>query len=95
MSAQPVESHDPHDPERILARLPERVRPQFLGEYRDAVDNAHEVAGYRQLREMLHSWSVRAAAYSKPDFFERAEDAKAGRGEYVSLDDVVARRQLR
>jgi hypothetical protein len=84
----------PRDPELILARLPERYRPQFLAEYEAAAEAAaHEVWRYKQLQELLQSWLLRATAYSQPGFAQRRADAGAGRGEYVSLDQVLPRRQ--
>lgn len=95
MSAQPVHEDDARDPQVIMGRLPERARAPFLQEYRAAVRAAVDPAGYRDLQELLQSWSVRAVAYAKPDFAERYEDLKAGRGEYVTLDEVLARRPQR
>jgi hypothetical protein len=95
MSAQPVDEGDPRDPQVILGHLPERARVAFLEEYRAAVRVAVDPAGYRGLQEFLQSWSVRAVAYAKPDFEERYEDLKADRGEYVTLDEVLARRPPR
>lgn len=94
MTAQPIHQEpDPRDPEVILAKLPERVRGVFLEEYQVAVDAAHKPVGYRKLQQMLQTWSVRAMAYSKPDFFDRAEQARAGRGEYFTMEEVLARYQ--
>lgn len=96
MTAQPVEPHgaDPRDPELILARLPEHLRPVFLAEYQAAAEAAaHEVWRYKQLQELLQSWHLRATAYNRPDFAQRRADAAAGRGEYVSLEHVIAHRQ--
>lgn len=77
MTAQPIGSEDPHDPEQILRRLPESERERFLGEYRTAaVAAAHEVWRYKQLQEVLHVWSMKAVAYSRPDFSQRRRDAK-------------------
>jgi hypothetical protein len=96
MTAQPVEPHgaDPRDPELILARLPEQYRPMFLAEYQAAAEAAaHEVWRYKQLQELLQTWHLRAVAYSRPGFAQRRADAAAGRGEYIALDEVAARRQ--
>jgi hypothetical protein len=95
MSAQPVHQQDPCDPQVILSRLPEDARQAFLAEYRAAVDTAHDPAGYRQLQQTLQHWSVLVLAYAKPDFWDRVEDLREGRGEYVTLEEVVARRQGR
>lgn len=98
MTAQPVEplGADPRDPELILARLPERYRSTFLAEYQAAAEAAaHEVWRYKQLQELLQTWHLRATAYNRPGFEQRRADAAAGRGEYVSLDQVLARRPQR
>jgi hypothetical protein len=50
MSAELVQVEDPNDPEVILRDLPERERAQFLRRYHEAVDAAHDLAGYRQLQ---------------------------------------------
>lgn len=94
MSAQPVHQEpDPRDPETILRQLPGEVRPKFLAEYRAAVDAAHEPAGYRALQDLLHTWALLAAAYTKPDFQQRYQDVHAGVGEYVGMDEVFPYRQ--
>jgi hypothetical protein len=92
MTAEPIGHGDPNDPRVILDRLPDRARRHFLAEYEAAVEAAREVDGYRKLRQLLQSWSVRAVAYAKPDFHERYEEIRAGRGEYITLEEVVARR---
>lgn len=93
MSAQPVhhepDPRDPQDPQMIHDRLPETVRAKFLAEYHTAVDGAHDLAGYRQLRELLQTWSLLATAYAKPDFHQRYEDIRDGVGQYVGMDEVL------
>ncbi|MFI0447005.1 DUF6247 family protein [Actinomadura sp. 6N118] len=84
MSAQPLHEPDPAgpaDPREILRLLPERWHGQFLAEYRAALDAAHEVWQWQQLREVLHRWSLRAAAYSDPEFDTAAEQARHARPE--------------
>ncbi|MGI5422952.1 DUF6247 family protein [Actinomadura luteofluorescens] len=93
MSAQPIHQEpDPRDPQVIHDRLPDQVRAKFLTEYHTAVDGAHDLAGYRKLRELLQTWALLATAYSKPDFHRRYEDVRDGVGEYVSMDEVFSRR---
>lgn len=94
MSAQPVHEHepDPRDPQVILGRLPEQARPAFLTEYRAAVDAAHDPAGYRKLQQTLQHWSVLTVAYAKPDFEQRYDEVSSGAGDYLTLEEVVARR---
>ncbi|TDB83369.1 hypothetical protein E1264_28660 [Actinomadura sp. KC216] len=94
MSAQPVhEEPDPRDPQVIHDQLPERVRAKFLTEYHAAVDGAHDFAGYRALQQVLQTWRLLAAAYSKPDFQQRYQDIRDGVGEYVPMDEVFSHRQ--
>ncbi|GAA1534915.1 hypothetical protein GCM10009678_16600 [Actinomadura kijaniata] len=96
MTAEAIDQYtdDPNDPERILARLPERERARFLEEYRATAEAAaNEVWRYRQLRRFLHEWSLRAVAYSAPDFYDRREAARRGEGDYITLDELVARRE--
>ncbi|GAA4620802.1 hypothetical protein GCM10023196_006210 [Actinoallomurus vinaceus] len=60
MSAQPVEHYeDPRDPQIILRSLPERERSVFLKDYREAVDAAHDPAGYRILQHKLERWATK------------------------------------
>lgn len=90
MSAQPVHQEpDPRDPMLIYERLPEPARARFVTEYHEAVDASHDLAGGRRFLELLHTWSILAAAYSKPDFHERLQDIRAGVGEYVGMDEVL------
>ncbi|GAA2446412.1 hypothetical protein GCM10010191_74300 [Actinomadura vinacea] len=46
-------------------------------DYRSA-DAAHELWRYRQLQEVLRLWHMRATAYARPDFAERARQARTG-----------------
>lgn len=89
MTAEPVRD-DARDPQGILWRLPERARDQFLADYEAAVEGARDPAGYRKLQETLQTWVTLAVAYDKPDLGERVADVRGGRGDYVSLDEVVA-----
>jgi hypothetical protein len=74
-----------------LHALPERERGEFLRQYHDAVDAAHDPAGYKQLQRVLHTCSLAVVATNKPGYYEALEDAKDGVREYVSWEDVVAR----
>ncbi len=89
MSAQPVHQEDPRDPEVILRDLPAREREQFLREYHEAVDAAHEPAGYRSLQRVLHRWSLIVVATNKPGYYEAIEDAKNGVGIYTPIEQVI------
>ncbi|SDI45446.1 hypothetical protein SAMN05421505_15317 [Sinosporangium album] len=89
MRAQPVED-GPRDPQVILWALPDRERPEFLRQYREAVDAAREdVARYRDLSRLLLRWSLVVEAVSQPGYYEAIEDARHGIGRTVPLDEAI------
>lgn len=100
MTAQPIEHEDPRDlkryvrelpddPERILRELPERERENFLYFYREAVEGAHDPAGWAHLRRTLRLWSFRVISTNSPGFYERQEAALNGTGDGMLLEDAV------
>ena len=92
MSALPVDPpqrEDPLDPERILRSLPDRERETFLAEYRRAVDEARDPAGWPELRRFLRLWSFRAIAVNQPGYYEAWEQASAGTGGGMLLQDAI------
>ena len=91
MTAQPVQEHDPPDPERILRALPGRERETFLAEYRRALDDARDPAGWPELRRFLRLWAWRAVAVNQPGYYEAWERARAGTGGGMLLEDAVRR----
>jgi hypothetical protein len=78
--AQPME--DPADPLVILRDLPEREREEFLRQYHQAVDAAHDLAGYQRLRRLLHVWRLTAVAAGQPGYYEELAAARAGTVEF-------------
>jgi len=58
VSAEPVSAEDQRDPLVILRDLPERERVQFLRQYHQAVEAAHDPAAYRRLQRVLQVWSL-------------------------------------
>ena len=78
MSGEPVQVEDPNDPEVILRDLPEREREEFLRQYHEAVDDAHDLAGYRQLQRLLHAWRLTAIAASQAGYYEELAAAQDG-----------------
>ncbi|MGV9776745.1 DUF6247 family protein [Streptosporangium sp. NPDC003464] len=80
MSAQPVESHTiEHDPDEILAQLPQRYHGRFLAEYREAmVAAAHETWRWKHLAETLTRWHLRSITYSAPGYEQARADVAAG-----------------
>ncbi|WP_436759282.1 DUF6247 family protein [Streptosporangium sp. V21-05] len=88
MSAQPVED-DSRDPQTILRGLPERERPEFLSQYRQALEAARDdMACYRDLGRLLHQWSLVVVAANRPGYYEAIEAAKTGPG--VPLGEALA-----
>lgn len=61
-----------------------------MRQYRQAVDAAHDPAGYKQFQRVLHIWSLAVVATNKPGYYQALEDAKNGVGEYVAWEGVVA-----
>lgn len=87
MTAQPIE--DASDPVVILRDLPERERGEFLRQYQDAVDAAHDPAGYEQLRRLLHVWSLTVVAVAQPGYYEELAAARTGTTATVPVSDVI------
>jgi Family of unknown function (DUF6247) len=89
VSAQPVEPHPiEHDPETILARLPDRYREIFLADYRSAMEAAaHQVWKWKHLGEVLHMWHLRSVAYTQPGYEQAKNDALAGVS--VPAEDLI------
>jgi hypothetical protein len=89
MSAEPVQVEDPDDPETILRDLPERERGQFLGQYHEAVDAAHDPAGYRRLRQLLHAWRLTVIAASRAGYYEELEAVRNGTAQTTPAEEAI------
>ena len=88
VTAQPTE--DPADPLVILRDLPEREREEFLWQYHQAVDAAHDPTGYQRLRRLLHVWSLTAAvAAGQPGYYEELAAVRAGTATTVPVTDAI------
>src|SRR5258708_32335425 len=101
MSGQPIhEEPDPRAPAVILERLPEREREFFLAQYHEAAQAAvDDVAGYKRLKFVLHSWSVRADILARvlarrPDYYEEvaaeSEAVRNGTSRTVPIEEALA-----
>lgn len=89
MSAEPAEAEDPNDPAVILRDLPEQERAEFLHQYHAAVDAAHDPAGYRQLRRLLHAWRLTAIATSRAGYYEELAAVRNGTAQARPAEEVV------
>ena len=89
MSAEPVRVEEPDDPEVILRDLPEGERAQFLRQYHEAVDAAHNPAGYRQLRLLLHAWRLTVIATRQPGYYEELDAVGNGTARTAPAEEAV------
>jgi Family of unknown function (DUF6247) len=90
MTAQPIQEHDPYDPVEIARVLPEKYHKLFFAEYTTAVDNARSPERYRQLRDLLRLWRLRAIAYSDPGYEDRLAVARVGHADdFGPAEEVI------
>lgn len=89
MSTEPVQAEDPHDPEVILRDLPEQERAQFLRQYHEAVDAAHDPSGYRQLQRLLRAWRLTVIATGRPGYYEELEAVRSGTARTTPADEAI------
>ena len=87
MTAQPIEN--PSDPVVILRDLPERERDEFLRQYHEAVEAAHEPAGYERLRNLLHVWSLTVIATNRPGYYEELAAVRDGTSSTVAVSEAI------
>lgn len=78
MSAEAVQVEDPNDPQVILRDLPKQEHAEFLRQYHEAVDAAHDPAGYRQLQRLLHAWRLMVIAASRPGYYDELQEVQNG-----------------
>ena len=90
MTAEPIHD-DPLDPQRVLADLPEDERGFFLSQYGEAVENARDPAGWKQLRRVLWLWSMHAQAANSPGYQEALEAARSPVSGGLSLEEAIRR----
>jgi hypothetical protein len=90
MSAEPVQAEDPNDPAVILRELPEQERGEFLRQYHEAIDAAHDPAGYRRLQQLLHVWRLTVIATSRPGYYEELAAVRDGSARTTPAEDAIA-----
>jgi hypothetical protein len=88
MSATSVQAEDPNDPEVILRDLPEQERDQFLRQYHQAVDAAHDPAGYRRLQQLPHAWRLTVIAASRNGYYEEIEAVRNGTAQTTAAEEA-------
>lgn len=89
MPADLPQHEDPLNPQQILRALPEGEQETFLAEYRQAVDDARDPAGWPELRRFLRLWAMRAIAVAEPGYYEAWEQANAGAGGGMLFEDAI------
>ena len=89
MSAEPVQVEDPNDPEVILRDLPERERGEFLRQYHEAVDAAHDPAGYRRLQQLLNAWHLTVIATGRAGYYEELEAVRNGIAQTTPAEEAI------
>jgi hypothetical protein len=89
VSAQPAEREDPLDPQRILDQLPAEERGFFLDQYREAVENARDPTGWKQLRRVLRLWRYHADAVEDPGYWEALHAARGPVSGGMALEDAI------
>jgi hypothetical protein len=91
LSADPAPPSDPLDPELILSALPTREREMFLTQYRQAVNDALDPAGWKELRRFLRLWAKRALAVGQPGYYQARDAARQGTGGGMALERALLR----
>ena len=89
MSVEPLPVEDPNDPQVILRDLPERERDQFLRQYHEAVDAAHDPAGYRRLQQLLHAWRLTVIATSRVGYYEEIKAVQNGSAHTIPAEEAI------
>jgi hypothetical protein len=89
MSVEPVQVEDPNDPEVILRDLPEQERAQFLRQYHDAVDAAHDPGGYRRLQRLLQAWRLTVIATSRVGYYDELDAVRSGTAQTTPAEEAI------
>jgi hypothetical protein len=78
------------DPESVLRALPEHQREPFLNAYREALAAAgRDLHEWHHLLRLLRAWQARAIACAQPGFAEAEQQALAGTGGGMLLEDYL------
>ena len=88
MSTEPVQVDDQNDPEVVLRDLPERERAEFLQQYHEAVDAAHDPVDDRQLQRLLHAWRLTVIATSRAGYYEELAAVLSGKAQTKPAEEA-------
>ena len=89
MPAESAQVEDPNDPEVILRDLPEQERAEFLRQYHQAVDAAHEPVGYHELKRLRHAWRLIVIATSRAGYYEEVAAVRNGTAQTRPAEENV------
>jgi signal recognition particle receptor subunit beta len=90
MSAESAQVEDPNDPQVILRDLPGQERAEFLRQYHEAVDAAHDPVGNRQLQRLLHAWRLTVIATSRVGYYEEVAAVRNGTAQTWPAEEIVS-----
>jgi hypothetical protein len=89
MSAEPAGVESPDDPAVILRDLPQQERGEFLRQYHEAIDAAHDPAGYRRRQRLLRIWRLTVIATSQPGYYEDLAAVRDGSAQTTPAEDII------
>ena len=69
--------------------MPEQERGQFLRQYHEAVDAAHDPAGYRRLQQLLRAWRLTVIATSRAGYYEELEAVGNGTAQTTPAEEAI------
>ena len=55
----------------------------------EAVDAAHDLAGYRRLRRLLHAWRLTAIAVARPGCYGELDAVRTATARATSADEAI------
>ena len=62
---------------------------EFLRQYHEAVDAAHDPVGYRQLQRLLHAWRLTVIATSRVGYYEEVAAVRNGTAQTWPAEEIV------
>jgi hypothetical protein len=62
---------------------------EFLSQYHEAVDAAHDPVGYRQLQRFLHAWRLTVIATSRVGYYKEIAAVRNGTAQARPAEEIV------